>query len=194
MPTTFDGPNLRIILDPTETDIDVERDLYSEWKVFVLVGDNSKFPPAFRTIGGDPLNPSLDAGSYFFLQNQDGWRIRPGEADNTVQFTGNLAAEDVTLPLTVPTLGAFTVLLNGLQPITQGTENLLSGQQAIAVNTTLTRKIVQNRNETNPITGVQTIYDDDDSILLQGDLFDDVAGTVLYNVNSTRIDRRNRLV
>lgn len=128
MATTFDGPNLRMILD-TDLLVDVETDLYSEWKIWALLGDNSKFPPAFRTVGGDELTPGVEAGAYFFLQNQDGWRIRPAEADATVLVIGNLAPEDSTLPMTVPTLGAFTVLLQGLQPITQSVTELLLAQQ-----------------------------------------------------------------
>ena len=129
MATTFDGPNLRIIIDPADTIVDVERDWYSEWKQFVLTGDNAKFPPAFRTVGGDELTPGIEAGAYFFLQNQDGWRIRPAEADATILIVGNLAPEDSSLPMTVPTIGGFTVLLQGLQPITQSVEEILTEQQ-----------------------------------------------------------------
>ena len=126
---TFDGPNLRIILPAGVDIINVERDIYSAWKQWALLDQNSKFPPAFRTIGGDPLTPGIEAAAYFFMQNQDGWRIRPAEEDATVNFVGNLAPEDSSLALTVPTIGAFTVLLNGLQPITQSVESLLLAQQ-----------------------------------------------------------------
>lgn len=128
---TFDFTNLRIILPPGDVTIEVERDLYSAWKRAVnLNSTNMGAPPAFRpSVGGDSLSPGIEAGAYFFLQNQDGWRIRPAEEDATVTFTGNLAAEDPSLPLTVPTIGAFTVLLNGLQPITQSVETLLLAQQ-----------------------------------------------------------------
>ena len=56
-------------------------------EVHRITADNAKFVNAFRTIGGDPLTPGVDAGPYFFLQNQDippsppltlrdGWRIQ----------------------------------------------------------------------------------------------------------------------
>jgi hypothetical protein len=92
-------------------------------------------PPAFRaSVGGDPLGSGLEAGAYFFLQNQDGWRIRPAEANATVTLTGNLIPEDPDLPLTTPTLGAFTVLINNIQPITQGTSLLLGTTQTAVYN------------------------------------------------------------
>jgi hypothetical protein len=136
---TFDGPNLRIILPAGENTINVESDLYSAWKQWVLSdSNNASFPPAFRaSVGGDPLSPGIESGAYFFLQNQDGWRIRPAEENNTVSVIGNLVAEEPTLALTVPTLGAFTVLLNGLQPITQSVESLLLSQQDSSYNGTV---------------------------------------------------------
>jgi hypothetical protein len=118
--TTFDGPNKLIILETPVTDtLEVEvKDLYSEWKVWVRTSDNAKYLPAFRVIGGDPLTPGINAGSYFFLQNNDGWRIQAGNKDHTIYYTGNLAPEDSTLPVIVDTPG-YTVTHLGLQPITQ---------------------------------------------------------------------------
>lgn len=129
MPATFDGTNRIITLPEATSEINVEQDLYSDWKEFVKVGNNAQFAPAFRTISGDPLTAALEAAPYFFLRNDLGWRIRPAEEDATVFFTGNLIAEDSTLPLTIPTIGAFTVLLLGLQPITQNVDALRDFQR-----------------------------------------------------------------
>jgi hypothetical protein len=129
MAVTFDGVNLLIILDNTDLIVDVETDLYSEWKEWSLLSDNLKFPPAFRSVGGDPLTPGIDLGATFFLNNADGWRIKPAESSETYSVIGNLAPEDSSLPLTVPTDGAFTVLINGLQPVTQNVGALLIQQQ-----------------------------------------------------------------
>ena len=129
---TFDGVNLVITLPLGQTSIDVEVDLYSAWKRWQLTAPSPstrRFPAAFRTIGGDPLVAGLEAGAYFFLQNNEGWRIRPAEADATVAVIGNLVAEDPNVPLTTPTIGGYTVLLNGLQPVTQGTSDILLNQQ-----------------------------------------------------------------
>lgn len=117
---SFDGPNLLITLDVGVTSVDVEVDLYSDWKEFFKTGTNSRFPLAFRgSVAGDPLTTGLDLGGYFFFQNQLGWRIKPPEENATITFEGNLVAEDDTLPIFVTTDGTFTVLINGLQPQTQ---------------------------------------------------------------------------
>lgn len=126
---TFDGPNLRIILPSAQSNVDVESEIYSAWKQWALLADNSKFPPAFRSTGGDPLTPGIEAGAYFFIQNQFGWRIRPAEEDATVFLAGNLAPEDSTLDILVPTLGNFRVLVVNLQPITQNVDTILTQAQ-----------------------------------------------------------------
>jgi len=115
---TFDGEALVITLDSATPELNAEVDLYGEWKAWMLAG-NMRYPQAFRTTGGDSLTPGVDAGAYFFIQNQLGWRIRPAEEDATVLLTGNLAPEDSSLPVLIPTIGDYTVLIQGIQPITQ---------------------------------------------------------------------------
>lgn len=129
MAVTFDGENLVITLETGVTIVDVEQALYSDWKEWFKTGTNSRYPLAFRTVGGDNLTPGIDAGAYFFLRNDLGWRIRPAEEDATVLIVGNLAPEDSSLPMTIPTIGAFTVLLQGLQPITQSVDTILTQTQ-----------------------------------------------------------------
>ena len=54
------------------------------------------------------------------------------------------------------------------------------------------RQILINRRETNPSTGVQTIYEDDGTTaMLTGNLFEDVAGSQAYQ--GSGIDRANAL-
>lgn len=105
---TFDGANGLIILPSGVTQISLS-DLYSRWVEWLLTDDNSKYLFAFRTIGGDPLPGGLTFGTGIFLQNQNGWRIRPQEADHELIITGNLYPEDSLLPMFVPTLGEYTV-------------------------------------------------------------------------------------
>jgi len=117
---TFNGETLVITLDSGVTDISVQDDLYEAWKDWMLASPlNRKYPPAFRTIGGDPLSPVINAGAYFFLQNDLGWRIKPPEEDITIYLSGNLAAEDSSIDMFIPTTGTFTTALIGLQPVTQ---------------------------------------------------------------------------
>lgn len=126
---TFDGVNLLITLPSGQTGVDTEQDIYSAWKRWVTANNTANFPPAFRTIGGDPLTPGIDAGAYFFIRNDLGWRIKPAEEDATVLLTGNLAPQDSSLPILIPTTGNFSVLVAGLQPVTQAVDTLLTQQQ-----------------------------------------------------------------
>lgn len=129
---TFDYVNLIITLPSGQSQVDVERDLYSAWKRSQQANDEPETGayPAFRAIGGDPLTPGIDAGAYFFIRNDLGWRIKPAEEDATILVSGNLAPEDSSLPILIPTTGDFSVLIAGLQPITQSVDTLLELQQA----------------------------------------------------------------
>jgi hypothetical protein len=141
---TIDGENLLITLDPTGGvgTVDALVDLYTVWKDWLLEDrpdgtSNKKYPQAFRPDGGNDLTPGIKQGSYTFIRNDLGWRIRPAEEDATILFTGNLAPEDSTLPIMVPTLGGYTVGIFGLQPITQNVGEVLELQQDTSYNGTV---------------------------------------------------------
>ena len=94
---TFDGENKLIIINPGETEIDVQIDIYSAWKEWVKLRDNMKFEQALGTTGGDPLPGSLYVGRYFFLQN--GWKVVPPEdyaSISEIDIIGNLFSADET--------------------------------------------------------------------------------------------------
>lgn len=123
---TFDGANLTVTLDSGITELDVIDGIYEPWKDWMLASSaNRKYPPAFRSDGGNPLNAIISQGSYIFLNNSAGWRIKPPEENITIYLTGNLAVEDSVLPAFVPTDGAFTAAILGLQPVTQGVTTTL---------------------------------------------------------------------
>lgn len=69
----FDGVEKLIYIVPGETLIYVKEDIYSNWKEWVQVRDNSKYEAALRTIGGDPVGNGLFAGDMYFLIN--GWKL-----------------------------------------------------------------------------------------------------------------------
>ena len=125
---SFDGLNKIITLASGITSVDA-KDIYSDWKRWVQESDNSKWPIAFETVGGEDLSPGINAGSYYFIRNDSSWRIRPPEEDTTIYLIGNLTAKDSSLPILIPTTGNYRVLVAGLQPITQSVESLLLGQQ-----------------------------------------------------------------
>jgi len=130
---TFDPDNRLIIVTEApvggKTSLDVLVDLYSDAKEDWLADDTLRkllFP--FRVIGGDDLGGSIKAGAYFFLQNQNGWRMRPFEADHALTLVGNFFAEDAVQPTFVPTLGDYTVSIQLLtSSLTQLAETGVSG-------------------------------------------------------------------
>ena len=132
----FDGLSKTITPDTGLTQLD-SKDLYSEWKQWVGIGDNSKWPQAFDVLGGDELSPGINAGAYFFLRNDLGWRIKPAEITATVYIYGNLVPRDSALPIIIPTTGNYCVMYLGLQPITQSVETILTQQQLAAYNGTV---------------------------------------------------------
>jgi len=123
---SFDGNTLVITLDSAVTDVNV-LDFYKAWKQWLLAG-NKRFPPALRSDGGSPLSSIINQGSYIFLNNTAGWRIKPPEENITIYFTGNLAVESTALPAFIPTTGAFTAAILGLQPVTQGVTPVMAEQ------------------------------------------------------------------
>jgi len=125
MPTIFDGDNLIVTLPEPDAfgvlQLSWREDVYEAWKDWLLGnGSNFTYAKLFDTFGGNQLTPSLNAGAYFVVQNQRGWRFRPFEADHTVYAVDNLPAQDSLLPIMIPTIGGFTVLLDGIRPNTEG--------------------------------------------------------------------------
>jgi hypothetical protein len=56
----------------------------------------------------------------------------------------------------------------------------------------LLRKLMQNRMETDPVTGIMVVYDDDGTtVLLQGKIYEDVLATQIYRGRG--IERRDNL-
>jgi len=124
---TFDGDNLIMTLDaPVDgvLSLDTQADWYSEWKKWSLLDDNLKYEKAFDIIISEELTPGIESGAYFFFRNDSGWRVRPFEANATIYLNGNLVPRDSSLPIMIPTIGTYTVLLAGLQPITQNIDTI----------------------------------------------------------------------
>lgn len=72
---TFDGPNRLIFINAGETSIDVQEDIYSNWKEWTRTRNNATWPIAISTLGGDPITETTFVGDTYFLEN--GWRIQP---------------------------------------------------------------------------------------------------------------------
>lgn len=106
---SFDGPNKLIICLNNTTTLNVLEDIYSEWKTWMVIDDNSKYLHALSAVGGDPISDIINLGSTFFLEN--GWKIRPQEANHTLTVTGNLYTRDGTSPF-ISTIGTYNVLID----------------------------------------------------------------------------------
>lgn len=96
-----------IVLEAADTQTVSVIDIYSNWKLWVTQG-NAQYARAMSSVGGDPITGVLSLGSTFFLEN--GWKIRPREADQELEISGNLYSRDGTNPLT-QTTGAYRVLV-----------------------------------------------------------------------------------
>jgi len=106
---TADWENRIFILKPGVVELDVQVDLYSDWKEEVQLDDNMKWAPALRAVGGDPISDVQNLGSTYFLIN--GWKIRPQEADHELLIVGNLYTDPYGESTVIPTLGTYTVLV-----------------------------------------------------------------------------------
>lgn len=111
MALTFDTTAKRIVLDSATV---TAQSIYAAWVDWVATSDNAKYLPAFRAVGGDDLGAGLSIPPYYFLQN--GWRVRPMEANQTLTITGNLFVDGGGDPV-VSTLGSFNVLTKLVVPV-----------------------------------------------------------------------------
>jgi len=57
------------------------------------------------------------------------------------------------------------------------------------------KQLILNKRHTNPSTGKHTLFEevDDATILVEGDIFEDIAGTIPYSAISTGVDRKDRM-
>jgi hypothetical protein len=74
--------------------------IYKAWKDWFVLSDNSKYPPAFDSAGGDPVGAS-NLDNVYFLRTDSGWKICPQtvESDVIIRLTGNLFPFEVGDPL-----------------------------------------------------------------------------------------------
>lgn len=67
-----------------------------------------------------------------------------------------------------------------------------NSQDDVGIAALLAEKLLRNKFITDPVTGMATLYDDDNvTILMQGQLYQDAAGTITYHGQGS--ERRERL-
>jgi hypothetical protein len=113
---SFNGTTKVITLTAGTTNVSV-RDMYSRWVDWLLTSDNSKYQLAFATVGGDDIDVSQGTKIpiYAFLSN--GWRIKPQEANHTLNITDGILLVDGGGDPFINTTGSFVVRVNYQQPV-----------------------------------------------------------------------------
>ncbi len=96
MAITFDPGTKIITLDSFTVSAS---EIWSRWVDWLVLSDNLKYLPAMSQIGG-----VAPVALYLYLEN--GWRVRPQEADGQTSITGNLLVQGGGNPC-VPTIGNF---------------------------------------------------------------------------------------
>ena len=86
----FDGINKIIFVHPEVTALDIRSEVYSAWVDWVVLRDNTKFLPAIRYTGFDPIGGGQYTGDSYFLIN--GWKLSVDLAK--VRVTGVLFSDD----------------------------------------------------------------------------------------------------
>ena len=87
---TFDGVNKLILINPGETTVDVQEDIYRAWKQWMLLKniENFRYLKPIDIVGGEPLPGDQALDSTFFLIN--GWKIKPYPGSYTLNIVGNV--------------------------------------------------------------------------------------------------------
>ncbi|MDH3376164.1 MAG: hypothetical protein OEQ39_04240 [Gammaproteobacteria bacterium] len=93
-------------LSSLDAQIDIYSDLKEDWQSTPAL-QGLRFP--LRSFG-DPKTPTQAIGPYMFVDNANGWRFQPYDADHELLILGNLVPEDVTLPVFIGRTGRSIVI------------------------------------------------------------------------------------
>lgn len=116
MALSFDGINKVITLSSGTTELGV-RDLWSRWVDWLLTSDNSKYLIAFEQVGGNDIDISAGTSIPIYLFMQNGWKIKPQEANHTLNVNDGILLVDGGGDPFNNTSGAYVVRINYSQPV-----------------------------------------------------------------------------
>jgi hypothetical protein len=165
MAVSFDGTAKRMVVAGV-VKVDVQRDLYSAWKHWLILSDNAKYEQALRPVGGDGIGGGQQSPVYFFLMND--WKVVV-DAIN-VDFALNLYCEEATNSTTFPFIvqnnGTVSYKVSDSPVVTTAGGSGLSAEQATQLEAAATesvaaRKMVKNDAVTSADSKTSTIFDDD---------------------------------
>lgn len=191
---TFDPVALEILLAAPvagKTQVDLLDDIYSEWKEWMLdTPQNMGHPPVFLgggqgILGGQNATPTQVLTASAFINNTAGWRIRATDADQDVIVTGNLYVTDTSLAI-------FTTIPG--RTVAYFIDRSVNARDLSDPNNVIMRKLMTNRIHTDPVTGIMTVWDDDDStVFLMANLWKDTAGSIAYDGVIGGAERKDKM-
>lgn len=91
---TIDGSARTITVNPDVTTINIQTDIFSDWKEWARLHDHLKFTRAIRSIGGDATTGIQKAGDIYFMMNN--WRVVIDLSKTSV--TGVIFSDDYDTP------------------------------------------------------------------------------------------------
>jgi len=150
MAITFDTVSKIVTLDTFNTSAS---EIWSRWVDWSTSTDNLKYFPAFSQIGG-----VAPVALYIYLEN--GWKVRPQEADGLTIVTGNLLVQGGGNPF-VPTIGNYASQVFLETPIAAQAIEVTSGS---GLSTEEHNKLMATAEETNATLNkryIQTVVEGD---------------------------------
>jgi len=98
----FNGESKTITVHPGVTSLDIRADVYSAWVDWLVLRDNTKYQPAIRYAGYDPIGGGQFTGDTYFLTS--GWKLLVNVSQ--VRITGVLFSDDYDTAYYTPALEA----------------------------------------------------------------------------------------
>ncbi len=158
---TFDPIERLVIINPGETNINVQRDIYSASKEWLKTEDNFRFKRPMRTAGGDLIPGGGKLGTTFFMTNN--WRILVQEG---VTIDGNLYSDNFASPFVVPdnvnvVRSKFTSLVDNANVVVPTAQ-----QNAAAVWGALIAEFISSGTAAKMLSDIEKKTDDNQALIL----------------------------
>ena len=115
MSFSFDG-NTKVISVVSQSTVSV-RELWSRYLDWYFSSDNSKYLPAFRTVGGDSIDSSEGTSIPIYSYLTNGWRIKPMESNHTLKVNDGVLLVDGGGDPFINTVGSYVVRIVLSQPV-----------------------------------------------------------------------------